>query len=195
MQRDAEVKIEVIQQLLKRADDTEQHLLKQLTESYKEGAIDQPIIEKNIELAKEKLAALGEVFGGRNFENINETKIKKALNKEFELVGLGYHENRKYPDPVDMHAWRKHTKTCLYQIQLLETHINAKYTKYIYKLKKLGILLGHYHDLDIILEDIGEPAIGDWSDEECSILNKLIENRQEKLLKKILKQGKGFTNN
>jgi len=190
VQRDAEVKLEVIQQLLKDADEHEKLLLQQLTEYYQAGAIDQPIIEKNVDLAKEKVAALGEVISGWNFKNINDTKIIKALNNEFVLVGLGYKENRKEPDPVDMHTWRKHTKTCLYQCQILETHLKEKYTKHIDRLKKLGILLGHYHDLELVLEDIEEPVIGDWGDEECAKSKAPIEKIQITLLKKIFKHGR-----
>ena len=184
LQRDAEVKLEVIHQLLKDADESQQHLLQQLVEHYQAGAIDQQIIEKNVELAKEKATALAEVVNGWKFKNINETKIIKSLNNEFELVKEGYKDNRKEPDPVDMHTWRKYTKTCLYQSQILETHLKAKYAQPIEKLKKLGTLLGHYHDLVLILEDIEEPVINDSSETEQTLLKDFIESLQAKLIKK-----------
>jgi CHAD domain-containing protein len=192
LQRDSEVKLEVIRLLLKDADDSQRHLLQQLAEYYQAGAIDQAIIEKNVELAKEKAMALYEVINTWKFRKIEETKIIKALDNEYELFRQGYKDNRNNPDPVDMHTWRKHAKTCLYQSQILQTHLKTRYTQHIDQLKKLGTLLGHYHDLVLILDDIEEPVIGDWGENEQSLLRDYIKSRQAALGKKILKHGKEF---
>ena len=193
LQRDAEVKLEVNHQLIKEADDIQQHLLQQLVEHYQAGAIDQQIIKKNVQLAIEKAAALREMLKSWKFKKIDAAKIIKAQNNEFQLVKKGYEDNKKDPDPVDMHTWRKHAKTCLYQSQILETHLKSKYTQHIQKLKKLGTLLGDYHDLVLILENIEEPVIGDWSKVEQSALQEYIESIQASLLKKIMKHSKEFS--
>lgn len=190
LQRDAEVKLEVIGQLIRGADENQQHLLQQMAEHYQEGAIDQQIIEKNVQLAKEKAIALGELIKSWKFKKMDQAKVIKALANEWDLAKEDYTQNKKDPDPVDMHSWRKHTKTCLYQSQLLESHIKVRYSQRIEKLKKLGTLLGQYHDLVLILEDIEEPIIADWGEDEQAALESYIKNIQEKLLKKTLKIAK-----
>jgi CHAD domain-containing protein len=190
LQRDAEVKLELIGQLINDADEDQQHLLQLLAEHYQEGAIDQQIIEKNVQLAKEKAIALGELVKSWKFKKMDQAKVFKALGNEWGLAKISYLQNQKDPDPVDMHTWRKHAKTCLYQSQLLETHLKAKYPQRIEKLKKLGTLLGQYHDLVLILEDIEEPIIADWNEAEQASLQGYIKNKQGKLLKKTLKIAK-----
>ncbi|HEY5603907.1 MAG TPA: CHAD domain-containing protein [Gammaproteobacteria bacterium] len=192
LHRDEEVKLEVIHRLLKDANENQQHLLQQLAEYYQAGSIDRQIIEKNVRLAHEKALALSEVINNWKFKSIDGAKIIRALNNEFGQVKAGYKENKNAADPVEMHTWRKHVKTCLYQTQILQSHLKAKYRPRIDKLNKLGVLLGHYHDLVLILEDIQEPVISDWSEQEQHLLEEYVATIQARLIKKVLRQGKNL---
>ncbi|MCI0507602.1 MAG: CHAD domain-containing protein [Gammaproteobacteria bacterium] len=192
LQRDKEVKLQVIHRLLKDANETQQHLLQQLAAYHQASTIDQRIIEKNVQLAKEKALALAEIIHNWKFESIEEAKIIKALNNEYDQGKECYNKNKKDADPVDMHTWRKHAKTCLYQTLILQPHLKTKHTQRIDRLKKLGVLLGHYHDLVLIREDIHEPVITDWTEQEQSALEIYVETLQLKLLKKILRLGKSL---
>jgi CHAD domain-containing protein len=192
LQRDKEVKLQVIHRLLKDANENQQHLLRQLQEYYQASTIDQAIIEKNVQLAKEKALALAEIINNWKFKSIDETKIIKALNNEFSQGKECYKKNKKDADPVDMHTWRKHAKTCLYQTLILQSHLKTKHTQRIEKLTKMGGLLGNYHDLVLIRDDIHEPVITDWTEQEQSVLEEYVDAIQIKLLKKILRLGKSL---
>ena len=82
---------------------------------------------------------------------------------------------------VNFHEWRKRVKDLWYSIRLLTPAWPRVMAAFAAELNRLSDLLGDDHDLAMLREHLGNPAISAANSDDFSILRDMVDKRRREL--------------
>jgi CHAD domain-containing protein len=96
---------------------------------------------------------------------------------------------RRHPSDDDFHAWRKQAKYLFYQLQLLRNHNRVCIGMALRQAQRLSDLLGDYHDLTVLQEQIRKKREKVLTKAGSATLSATIGSRLAKLRKQSMALG------
>ncbi len=94
-------------------------------------------------------------------------------------------------EPEITHMWRKWTKYCFYQLEVLHEKLDMKRSNhYMHALECLTDALGKYHDLYVLQNMINDYESRRLLDADTRVIFKLIDKKNKNLSKTLIKYNK-----
>lgn len=126
----------------------------------------------------------------RRWPAVGHGTISKGWKKGFQRARQGWQAVEQDADPLRVHEWRKRVKTHWYHTRLLQPFVPEEFRGRREDLRKLSILLGHFHDLTVFRGQLAFQPEVFGTPKQAETLHGLAEAEQSRLLAEALPVGR-----